>query len=71
MLQMVEQLPDVVLRHKGFPKGQNPAAFVEQSVDIPVPAGGSPQLPDPGGSRSSAVSREEAGHVFFSDFSKS
>ena len=51
-----------------FTKGQNPAAVVEQSVDIPLPACGGPQLPDPGGSRSSAVSREGAGHGFFRTF---
>ena len=52
----------------GLHQGQNTAAVVEQSVDIPVSAGGGPQLRDLGGSRSSAVSREEAGHGFFSHF---
>ena len=39
----------------GFLPGQDPAAVFERSVVIPVPAGGGPQLPDPGGSHSSAV----------------
>ena len=34
---------------------------VEQIVEIPVPAGGGPHLPDPGASSSSAVSRDERG----------
>ena len=42
---------------------------MEQNVDIPVAGGGLHVLPDPGGSSSSAVSRDERGEGFFSDFS--
>ena len=42
---------------------------MEQNVDFPVPGGGLHVLPDPGGSSSSAVSRDERGEGFFSDFS--
>ena len=39
-----------------------------RSSDIPAAGGLHGFLPDPGGSRSSAVSREEAGHCFFRAF---
>ena len=42
--------------------------IVEQNVDIPVSGGGLHVLPDPGGSSSSAVSRDERGDVFFGLF---
>ena len=52
-----------------FSLGRSPAAFVEQSVDIPVPGGAVHDLhPDPGLAASSAVSRDEAFQVFFSHF---
>ena len=51
---------------QGLRPGQNSTArFVEQNVDIPVPGGGLHDLPDPGGSSSSAVSRGEG---FFRTF---
>ena len=43
--------------------------IVEQNVDIPVSGGGMHVLPDPGGSSSSAVSRDERGEGFFRTFS--
>ena len=45
------------------------ARFAEQNEDIPVPGGGFHGRPDPGGSSSSAVSRDERREGFFSDFS--
>ena len=39
--------------------------IVEQIVDFPVPSGGLHDLPDPGGSSSSAVSRDERGEGVF------
>ena len=42
--------------------------IVEQNVDIPVSGGGLHVLPDPGGSSSSAVSRDERGDVVFRTF---
>ena len=52
---------------QGLRLGQNSTArTVEQIVDILVPSGGLHDLPDPGGSSSSAVSRDERGG--FSDF---
>ena len=51
---------------QGFSSGQNSTArIVEQNVDIPVPAGGLHDLPHPGASSSSAISREERGQGFF------
>ena len=38
---------------------------MEQNVDVPIPRGGLHVLPDPGGSSSSAVSRDERGGRFF------
>ena len=57
----------------GFSSGQNSTArFEEQNVEIPVPGGGLHDLPDPGGSSSSAVSSDERGEsFFFSHFSPS
>ena len=44
---------------QGFSSGQNSTArFVEQKVDIAVPGGGLHDLPDHGGSSTSAVSRD-------------
>ena len=58
---------------RGFedlPPGQDSTAFGgAEHVAIPVPGGSFHVLPDPGGSQSSAVSREEAGQGFFSDSS--
>ena len=42
--------------------------IVKQNVDIPVSGGGLHVLPDPGGSSSSAVSRDERGDGFFGLF---
>ena len=54
---------------QGFSSGQNSTArLVEQNVGIHVKRGGLQDLPDPGGSSSFAVSREEAGHVVFRTF---
>ena len=54
---------------QGLRPGHNSTArFVEQNVDIPVPGGGLHDLPDPGGSSSSAVSRDECGEGFFGLF---
>ena len=54
----------------GLPPGQDSIAFGgAEHVAIPVPGGGLHVLPDPGGSRSSAVSREEAGQGVFRTFS--
>ena len=51
---------------QGFSSGQNSTTrIVEQNVDIPVPAGGLHDLPHPGASSSSAVSRDERGQGFF------
>ena len=51
---------------QGLSSGQNSTArIVEQNVDIPVPAGGLHDLPHPGASSSSAVSRDERGQGFF------
>ena len=44
------------------------ARSAEQIVDIPVPSGGLHDLPDPGGSSSSAVPRDERGDGFFQTF---
>ena len=46
-------------------------SMAEQNVDIPVPGGGLHVLLDPGGSSSSAVSRDERGEGFFVNFSTS
>ena len=73
--QMAEQLVEVPMRRQivdiPVPRrpGQNSTArTVEQIVDIPVPSGGLLGLPDPGGSSSSAVSRDERGEGFFRAF---
>ena len=56
---------------QGVRPGQNSTArTVEQIVDIPVPSCGLPDLPDPGGSSSSAVSRDERGDGIFRTFPK-
>ena len=44
------------------------STVVEQNVDIPVPGVDLHDLPDPGGSSSSAVSRDERGKGFFGLF---
>ena len=49
---------------QGFFQGQNPTAFVEQKVECQVPGGGLHVLPGPGGSSSSAASRDEWARVF-------
>ena len=76
--QIAEQNIDIPVPHcrrrgqgglQGFSSGQNSTArFVEQNVDIPVPGGGLHVLPDPGGSSSSAVSRDEREKGFFGLF---
>ena len=54
---------------QGLRPGQNSTAqFVEQNVGIPFPRGGLHDLPDPGGSSSSAVSRDERGEGVFRTF---
>ena len=70
--RFAEQNIDIPVPHRrrrglqGFSSGQISAArFVEQNVDIPVPGGGLHVLPDPGGSSSSAVSRDQRGEGFF------
>ena len=52
-------------RLQGLRPGQGSQRTVEQIVNIPAGGGLHGFLPDPGGSRSSAVTREEAWHVFF------
>ena len=76
--QTAEQIVDIPVPHRrrrgqgglqGFRPGQKSTArFVEQNVDIPVPGGGLHDLPDPGGSSSSAVSRDERGTGGFRAF---
>ena len=76
--QTAEQIIDIPVPGRGgggrgglqdFSSGQNPAARpVEQIVDFPVPAGGLRDLPDPGGSSSSAASRDERGEGGFRTF---
>ena len=73
-----EQIIDIPVPGRGgggrgglqdFSSGQNPTARpVEQIVDFPVPAGGLRDLPDPGGSSSSAASRDERGEGGFRTF---
>ena len=54
---------------KIYPPEQNSTAFGgTEHVAIPVPGGSLHVLPDPGGSRSSAASREEAGQGVFRTF---
>ena len=57
---------------QGLLQGQNPAAFVEQTVDIPAPGGAKHDIqPDLGSPTSSAVSRDEPFLCFFRTFSRS
>ena len=69
----VEQIVDFPVPRggglQGLRPGQNSTVrFVEQNVDIPVPAGGLHDLPVPGGSSLSAVSRDERGEGVFRTF---
>ena len=75
--QTAEQIIGIPVPHRrrgqgglqGFSSGQNSTArFEEQNVDIPCPGGGLHVLPDPGGSSSSAASRDEREEGFFRTF---
>ena len=76
--QSAEQIVDIPVPHRrrrgqgglqGLRPGQNSTArSVEQNVGFPVPGGGLHDLPDPGGSSSSAVSRDERGEGGFRAF---
>ena len=51
---------------QGFSRGRSSTArTVDQNVDKPVPGGGLHDLPVPGASSSSAVTRDERGQGFF------
>ena len=69
--QSAEQLVDIPSHGEGL-QGSSPGQGLQRTLEqiFNIPAGGGLHgfLPDPGGSRSFAVSREE-GHGFFSDFS--
>ena len=76
--QTAKQIIDTPVPHRrrrgqgglqGFSSGQNSTArTVEKNVDIPVPAGGLRDLADPGGSSSSAASRDERAERVFLTF---
>ena len=76
--QTAEQIVDILVPRRrrrglgglqGLRPGQNSTArTVEQIVDIPVLSGGLLDLHDPGGSSSSAVSRDERGKGVFRAF---